>query len=505
MNRLEGVREEELKFTVPGMFELPDLAPCVPAGAAVRQLARRELRATYYDTADLRLARMGITLRYRTGESGAPWHLKLPTGTTGVRDELATDGTADSVPRELTALVTAWVRTATLAPVATLRTERDTWLITDDAGETLAEVVDDAVSILDGTKVLSKFREVEVERGSAGDDLLPAVGALLTSAGGVSGEFTPKVMRALGPRSAASPDVPSPRKPGRLASAGDAVTFALRRTVRTLLEYDVRVRRREHDAVHQMRVACRRLRSDLRTFGTLVEKEWADRLHTDLRWLAAALGGPRDAEVLRARLHRTATADPLSPLDPALIARVDTELVAREEAALAALEEVLNSPRYVALLDLLVEAARSPRLTDLATQPSAYVLPSLVGGAWRKLAKRATKLHLDDPDEPWHETRIRAKRARYAAEATAPALGKDATRLAKACARVQDVLGEHQDAATAADVWIGVAAAHPGDATLALTCGRLAERERTAVHRARAAFGPVWSKASRPKVTRWLP
>jgi CHAD domain-containing protein len=499
------VREEELKFSVHGLFELPDLAPCLPEGGAVRQQAHRELRATYYDTADLRLARMGITLRYRTGESGRPWHLKLPTGTTGVRDELATDGDAEEVPRELRSLVTAWVRSAALAPVATLRTERDTWLITDSAGETLAELVDDTVSILDGTKALSKFREIEVERGTADEDLLPAVGRVLESAGAVSGEFTPKVMRALGPQSAASPDVPVPRKPGRLASAGDAVTFALRRTVRTLLDHDVRVRRDEDDAVHQMRVACRRLRSDLRTFDTLVDKEWADRLQTDLRWLAAALGGPRDAEVLRARLHRTATADPLSALDAGLIARVDVELVAREESALAALAEVLDSPRYVALLDLLVDAARAPRLTDLAAQPSAYVLPSLVGAAWSKLVKRASTLHLDDPDEPWHEARIRAKRARYAAEATAPALGKDATRLAKACARVQDVLGEHQDAATAADVWLGVAARHPDDSALALTCGRLAERERTAVHRARAEFDAVWRKATRPKVTRWLP
>lgn len=501
------MREEELKFTVHGLFELPDLAPCLPEGGSVVPQGQRELRATYYDTSDLRLARMGITLRYRTGESGPPWHLKLPTGTTGVRHELAVDGTADAVPRELAALVTAWVRSAELAPVATLRTERDAWLLTDASRETLAEVVDDTVSILDGKKVLSRFREIEVERGPADGsaELLTSVATQLEAAGAAAGEFTPKVMRALGPRSAASPDLPVPAKPLRLASAGDAVTYALRRTVRTVLDYDVRVRRGEDDAVHQMRVACRRLRSDLRTFGPLVEPAWADGLHTDLRWLAAALGGPRDAEVRRARLRKTATADPLSALDTAAVERVDAELVARENAALAELADVLDSDRYVALLDLLVEAARAPRLTELAAQPSAYVLPSLVGAAWRKLVKRAGKLHIDDPDEPWHEARIRAKRARYAAEAVAPALGKDAARLAKACAGVQDVLGEHQDAATAAEVWLDVAAAHRGDDALVLTCGRLAERERIAVHRARAEFNAAWHAATRPKVTQWLP
>ncbi len=145
----------------------PTSAPSLPSGGSVRPQDGRELRATYYDTADLRLARMGITLRYRTGESGPPWHLKLPTGTTGVRDELAAAGPEDAVPAELTRLVTAWVRSAPLTPVATLRTARTAWLLVDAAGETLAEVVDDTVSILDDTKVVSRFREIEVERGPA--------------------------------------------------------------------------------------------------------------------------------------------------------------------------------------------------------------------------------------------------------------------------------------------------------------------------------------------------
>jgi len=501
------VREEELKFTVHGMFELPDLSPTLPDGGAVHPLEHRQLRATYFDTADLRLARMGMTLRYRTGEDGPPWHLKLPTGVTGVRDELTAEGADGEVPAELSRLVTAWVRSSRLAPVATLSTERDGWRLVDGDGETLAEVVDDLVSILDETKVVSRFREIEVERGpgKGSAELLTAVGARLELAGAVAGEFTPKVMRALGPRSAAAPDLAPSRTPGRLADAGAAVTYALRRTVRALLEYDIRVRRNEEDAVHQMRVNCRRLRSDLRTFGSLVDAEWAHGIQDELRWLAAALGHPRDAEVLRARLHRTAIADPLTALDTPAVERMDSELAERERASLDALADVLESGRYVALLERLVNAARNPRFTDLAAQPSAYVLPTLVAAAWRKLERKAGKLHLDDPDELWHTARIHAKRTRYAAEASAPALGRDATRLAKAAARVQDALGEHQDAATAAEVWLDIAAAHPTDYALVLTAGRLAERERSAVHRARAAFDDIWFAASRPKVVRWLP
>jgi CHAD domain-containing protein len=501
------VREEELKFSVHGLFELPDLDGSLPDGAVVRARGHRQLLAVYHDTTDLRLARMGITLRYRTGESGAPWHLKLPTGAVGVRDELAAEASADALPAELASLVTAWTRSAELAPVATLRTDRHTWHLDGAGGERLAEVVDDTVSIMDGKKVLSRFREIEVERGP-GDtdgDVLARVGARLVEAGAVAGEFTPKVMRALGPRSSAAPDVPAPMRPSRLANAGDAVSYALRRTVRRLLEYDVRVRQAEDDAVHQMRVCCRRLRSDLRTFAPLVDAEWAKRLTGELRWLAAALGGPRDAEVLRARLHRTATADPLSTLDQGAVERVDARLMGREQESLDTLRAALDSERYVSLLELLVDAARRPALTELAEQPSAYVLPSLVSKAWRKLERSAGKLDLDDPDGTWHAARIRAKRARYAAEAAAPVLGRDCARLGRACASVQDVLGEHQDAATAAEVWLEAATSDPADTTLVLTGGRLVERERVAVHQARAGFGRAWKAATRPKVVRWLP
>ncbi len=511
------MREEELKFAVHGLFALPDLGAVVD-GVRVRALGRRRLLAVYFDTPDLRLARAGVTLRHRTGEDGPPWHLKLPTGAVNVREELGADGSADEPPpEELTVLVTAWVRGGTLAPVATLRTDRATYLVERDGpaggaddgtragGTVLAEVVDDTVSVLDGLKVVSRFREVEVERREGDGDLLTRIGEVLAGAGAVGGEFTPKAIRALGPRAAAPPDISAPTSPRPMAPAADTVSFALRATVRRLLEYDVRVRRDEADAVHQMRVCCRRLRSDLRTFAPLVDPEWAAPLVEELRWLADALGGPRDAEVLRARLRTTTEADPLAPVDAHAVARMDADLAERGERARADLADVMRAARYVALLDRLVDAANAPAMVELSTQPAAYVLPSVVGAAWHSLAKSVRKLDPDAEDEVWHRARKRAKRARYAAEAASAALGDDAVRLGKAGAKVQNVLGEHQDAAVAAQEWLDLAARHPEDPVLTVTAGRLAERERAAVRAARAAFAAVWSKASRAKVVGWLP
>ncbi|MFI5957292.1 CHAD domain-containing protein [Cryptosporangium sp. NPDC051539] len=511
------MREEELKFGVHGRFVLPDLTAAFGTGHRVEPQGRQILTAVYYDTADLRLARLGITLRHRTGEGGPPWHLKLPKGATAagatVREEIAVDGPAETPPLALTGLVTAWIRTEPLVAVATLRTDRDRYLITDKKG-TLAELVDDTVDVSDGRGLLADssgvrttFRELEVERKSerkAADSVLAIAAEVLTAAGAAGGATTPKLVRALGTRATAPPDLPVAGELTDRSTAADAIAFVMRRSARRLLDYDVRVRRNEKDAVHQARVACRRMRSDLRTFRPLVNPDWAAPLDAELKWLAAALGGPRDAEVLRARLRSTADTDPLAPVDAAAIERIDAILESRQRRALENLDAALSSDRYPALLDLLIDTVRTPETVELADQRAVWVLPSMVEVVWDKLASKAGKLTIDDPDETWHDARIRAKRARYASEAVAPAVGAPATRLAKACAEVQEVLGEHQDAAIAADEWRDIALAHPDDADVVLTCGRLIERERAAVRESRVLFPPVWEQTDRPKLTSWL-
>ena len=81
------VREQESTFAVPDGFEVSDLRGVGPV-VDVEGPERAELEAVYHDTADLRLAREGITLRRRTGGSDAGWHLKLPVSGSDARDEV---------------------------------------------------------------------------------------------------------------------------------------------------------------------------------------------------------------------------------------------------------------------------------------------------------------------------------------------------------------------------------------------------------------------------------
>ena len=396
--------------------------------------------------------------------------------------------------------------TAPLVPAAVIRTVRQAYNLCRRDGKVLAEVADDRVSVLDGRRTSTKFREIEVERVGGAAKTLDRVEALLLKAGAWRGHFTPKHLRAMGQAATGR----------KKATAGEVVVAAVRRDIERIFGYEPFVRLREplddgDTPVHQMRVGVRRLRSDLRTFGPLLEKAWARRMRTELGWLADALGAVRDAEVLRARLHATARADPLAPLDEAAVARIDAELTVRHEESFAALDQLLRSPRYLALLDELIETARAPRLLPEADKRARYVLLAVVVKPWRKLvygggaAPGAGGLVPESTDEEWHTVRIRGKRARYATQAVAATVGDDGSQaLATALGKVQDLLGEHQDAVVAADTWLGIAKTDPDDHALAVTAGRLYERERAAVLRARSNFPAVWRDSTKKRITRWL-
>jgi CHAD domain-containing protein len=507
--------EEERKYEVDEHFTLPDLSDRVPSGGRVVGLPPVTLTATYLDTADLRLARAGVSLRHRKGDA-LPWTVKLPADSPGIRHEISRPGRRRDTPAELVALVTAYSRGAALTPAAVVRSVRHAYELRDSADRVLAELADDAVSVLEGQRVRSRFREIEVERKDGDRELLDQVESTLRGAGAVAGGFTPKHVRALGEAAARAPDLVAPTDLPAEPTAGDVVTGAIRRGVGRLLAHDPLVRLRapvgdDDTAVHQMRVGCRRLRSDLRTFGALLRADWVGPLRDELKWLADVLGAARDAEVLRARLRVTASADPLSPLDQAAVDRIDTVLTERHEQALAEVDAALRSDRYVALVEALVAAARAPRLTGPARSGAVDVLPRLVATPWRRLAAggkgadAAADLDPLAPDERWHAVRINGKKARYAVDAVAPVLGGGAGKLAKSLSRVQDLLGEHQDAAVAAETWLAVAAADPGDHTLGVTAGRLAERERATIHAVRSDFPKAWRRATKGSRTNWLP
>jgi CHAD domain-containing protein len=494
------LREVELKLRVDGALDVARAAERCALFPHERTV--RTLVATYYDTDDLRLARWGATLRFRTGDEGpGKWTLKLPEADDGssARAELDFPGGPRKIPDEARRLLVAFVRSAALARVARLRTVRRSWALTRDGGE-VAELVDDEVAILDGRTIAGRFREVEIEARAATLREIEAIAEALKDGGAIAGEQMPKLARALGPRAEAPPDVAVPEPVAPKDPAAAAVRAALLDGARRILRNHAGVVLGDAEAVHQMRVGARRIRSDLGTFAPLVEEEPATRLTNELAWLAAALGEVRDLDVLDARLRGHApVADDLEPLFG--------RLRESRDARRAELIEVLGSARYVALLDDLVRAAAQPPLTEAAADPCREALPPLVAKAWSSLAKTGRLLAEGDPEEDWHRVRKKAKRARYAAEAAARCLGsagKEAREFASLCEAVQEVLGEHQDAVVARDEVIAAVKEIEGSPAFHFGAGRLAEVEDGAARAARGAFPRTWDALDRKKRRRWL-
>ena len=496
--------EQEVKLDVWPGFRLPEL---VGLGDGVTSLPATTgaLVATYHDTADLRLARAGISLRHREGD-GTGWTLKLPAGTPGTdgvvsRTETTFAGGPEEVPPEVLSRLSAWTRSALLVPVARMETARRTVVVAGPDGERLAEVVDDEVSAYDGDHLALRFRELEVEvEPAAPDGLLDTVVARLVEAGARPGGHRSKVARVLGPRAGEPGDLDTPPL-GDRPSVTDVLRAGIARSVRLVVTHDAGVRAGEDpEAVHQARVGTRRLRSDLRTYRSLLLPAWAASLRDELGWLAGALGRVRDADVLLERLEARVLALPS-------IDRAAGELLVqrlRDERAEARrdLLHVLDDQRYLDLLDRLVDAVRHPAVVEAAESPAGKVLPRLAAEPWRRLRKAVDALGDEPADEQLHEVRIRAKRARYAAEVAALVAGPPARRFAKAVAGVQEVLGSLQDAAVS-EAWLraAVAGVPPASAAVAL---RLAAEDRADVERARSEWRAAWDAVRGKGLRSWL-
>ena len=324
----------------------------------------------------------------------------------------------------------------------------------------------------------------------------------LLQAGAQAAEPTPKYLRALGGRERVlGPEVVQPE-----VDAGASVETLLRHdlaggTLR-LFRHEAGVRTGEDpEAVHQARVATRRIRSTLRTFSKLLDEEWTDRLRADLKWLADLLGEVRDTDVLLERFSGH-----LAEL-PAADAKAGRWLLARlagqRDDARRRLLGAMASQKYLVLLDDLVAAAAAPALLPGADGPAAEVMPALVAKPWKKLRKEVRRAGDDPPDHELHQIRIRAKRARYAAEAVEPVIGKPAGDFADAVAAIQSVLGDHQDAVVG-EAWLrGAAGAGRRDA--ALVAGMLIAAERASAASTRDGWRQVWDAANRRKLRAWLP
>ena len=474
--------ETELKYEAgaepPSLGDLPGVSG-VEGPESVR------LSAVYFDTADLRLARHGATLRRRTGGADEGWHLKVPVGGDS-RVELRLpldDGPATNAPpEELAELTFGMARGAEIRPIALLKTKRRTWRLTGPDGKFVAEVAEDRVTArrLDGSSTEDKWQELEVELADPATG--PALDQALRKAGLRRSRHSSKLARVM----------PAPSAPPPVGdTAGDALLAYLRTQYDEIVRQDLRVRRDEPDSVHQMRVAARRLRSALRAYKRLLPG--TSRLRDDLRWLGRQLAESRDLEVQQEHFQSVIAGLPEDLVVGPVAARLTRHFGPMQESAAQTALKALRDKRYRRLLDSVDRLLADPPLTSRASHPAADELPKHVRRAYRRTKRRVAS-------ETMHEARKATKGYRYALEVAEPAVGKKARKARKAAKALTKMLGEHQDGVVARPVLreLGMQAQLAGEN--GFTFGLLHERERGRCVEAERVYPKYWKRVRKSRL-----
>ncbi len=493
--------ERERKFDIADDVEVPDLP-----GVSVRGESTVTLTAEYWDTRDRRLLRWGHTLRHRRASDGSEdgWTLKLDTPSNGSgpdldRVEVHVTGSAQSPPPHVRSLVAGIVRREPLRRIATITTiRRRVGLSRSEDGE--VEISDDFVSSTVEGQSAPTFRQLEVEAtGPRSDPLLDAMSVMLTEAGATPTDSS-KLERVLDGSS--DPEIVVPRG-GADTTIEELSRIAIGAGTMRLLRHDPAVRLgSDPEAVHQARVATRRLRSDLKALEPPLAPTRVAWLRSELAWIGGLLGAVRDLDVLMRRVGERSDPKPeVRELVPTIVGVLEEDRRARH----LELVDALGSARYVHLVDTLIGASNSPPLADgvIAERRARGPLRKAARKAWRRLPRAVKRLDADPSDAALHEIRKRAKRARYVAELATGVFGKKADRMVHRLEDLQDVLGELQDAVMAEDRLTSVGLHRLSDGA-AFGAGVLSCGERGSRLDARHRWRSAWGSARAKRLRRWL-
>ncbi len=424
---------------------------------AYRPQGPRAIADTYFDTPDWRLHRAGLTLRLRS-ENGAH-AVTLKTTEAAVDGLRIRTEIEDPLPSsDLQSLLTsegragAWVRALTgsqpLRPLFSLQSTRQAYAILV-GGKLAGEIaLDDTQIPLPDDRDPVRLNRVEVEVPADTVEVLRPFLEDLRAAcrltPGTSSKFeagllahglTPETQPELGPTG-----IFATQTIGELAFA------ILRRHFLAFLKNEPGTRVGEDpDALHDMRVAARRMRAALALFSPALPAR-ADRLRQELRWIGGVLGEVRDKDIQLERL--VSWADGAEETEVAALRMLSVVLEKRRERARIRLLRALDSRRYVLLVQRITSMLqRGPLLRSMNSRtPALALLPEMIAVHHARVIKLGERIGARSSPQMYHRLRIRCKRLRYAVEFSREVYGAPAADFAEVMVSLQDLLGAHQDA-----------------------------------------------------------
>lgn len=417
------------------------------SGLLAENPKKQRQRSIYFDTTDRRLAKAGLTLRIRRSGRKRIQTVKANGGGSAglfTRPEWER-GVADDVPvlddtTPILALVGA--SAARLAPAFEVRVERRTWIVR--GGDAVIELVLDRGAAIAGD-CRSPICELELELKQGKAAALFALARKIDAEVPVRLGILTKSERGdalLGPRRMAfkADSIALPKD----ATAADAFQRIVHNCLRQYRRNeDALLAGRSAEALHQARVALRRLRSAFFIFRTLVDHA-GRRLDDELRWLATELAEARNIDVLSDRASDAALRTRLQAARRAAYADVDGALASSRTRSL-----MLNLAQWTTCGAWLGDADRR----HLRDKPAREFADAVLERLRRKVKKHGRDL-ADADDDARHKVRKDAKKLRYAADFFVSLFdGKREQRRYKrfvaALEALQDRLGALNDLATA--------------------------------------------------------
>jgi len=460
--------ETELKLAVP--VELLARLERHPALQSAAQASAHRLHAIYYDTRTCDLWAHGLALRVR--RDGHQWTQTLKGG--GSADaglhrrmelEVPVPGPAPEPAlfdaTDLGATLVALTRGKKLERVCSMRFDRSARLL-ELAPDVVIEASLDRGHIRSGKHTLP-LCELELELKAGTPAALYDCAAKLLATLPLTLENRSKAARGYalyrGAPSAPVKAVAIALQPAFTAS--DAFKTIVRSSL-AHLQANERGMQDEADPeyLHQLRVAVRRLRSAFSLFAPMLGDAAAP-LTGEMMWLAHAWGPARDWDVF---MEETLTPVGLAFPEHAGLREYGQRFSYRRQRARRNAGRAIASRRYQRFLMsmgawLEHEGWRDQATEDaarLAAQPIREYTREVLAARYARVRKRGRRLAQRTPEE-LHRLRIAIKKLRYASHFFSGLYDADAVAgLEEQLARLQDVLGALNDAATVRELVDGV-------------------------------------------------
>jgi CHAD domain-containing protein len=474
------------------------------AGFQIQPKTTRLVQDVYFDTKDERLRRAGWSLRCRhkslalvltckqLGQSDDGFFERREIEQTTLHETPHLDSLEEGPVLSL--LRRYLPESAELKALFTQDNERSTYHLSHpDHPRATIEMVFDRVRV-DGRETL-RYVEFEGELKQGPIAILEAFSAVLAAHPDLSQSRTSKFHRGFF-NSRGSLDVGGRARD--LMTPEDAWSklgaHYLAEQMHALKSYEPYAHEGLHvEGVHQMRVATRRLRAALKAFGDVLPEDPARSLAAEAGWLCDVLGAVRDLDVHLEHLHgyrRELPKGRRHSLDA-----YEQHLEGARLRARRCLTTALDSNRFRRFLASYLALQERAQAIDETTSPTiAEFAHGYVPKRLTAVRRDGRKIQPDSAPEAYHRLRIRIKKLRYGLEILNGPYGAELARASKSLRRLQNRLGEHQDACVAEDELANYRDKHAESAREKRTFDRLISSERDRAQKLRRRFRADWAR-----------